>query len=213
MVPAYPPPSSAQGKSTVDVSPDLYPGSASRPAGPYGLGQRVPMLVVSPWSTGGWVCSEVFDHTSIVRFMEQRFGAREPHISPWRRAVCGDLTAAFDFGRAESAIARLPDTSGYRPPDNDRHPDYVPAVPDISVVPQERGLRRARPLPYDLAADARVEDGRLSIAFVNHGEVGGTFYVTSASIAGGPWSYTVEGDPAGAANGECGCPRRAARTN
>jgi phospholipase C len=52
MVPPYPQPSGAQGKSTEDVSPDLYPGSASRPAGPYGLGQRVPMLVVSPWSSG-----------------------------------------------------------------------------------------------------------------------------------------------------------------
>jgi phospholipase C len=151
------------------------------------------MLVVSPWSKGGWVCSQTYDHTSIVQFIERRFHVHEPHISPWRRAVCGDLTAAFDFARTESAIVNLPDTSGYMPPDRDRHPDYVPAVPQNTALPaQEPGLRRSRPLAYDLAADASVERGRLKVAFANRGEVGATFYVTSLSIPGGPWSYTVE---------------------
>ncbi|HEY9028219.1 MAG TPA: phospholipase C, phosphocholine-specific, partial [Burkholderiaceae bacterium] len=59
---------------------------------PIGLGVRVPMTVVSPWSRGGHVCSQVFDHTSVIRFLEKRFGVIEPNISPWRRAVCGDLT-------------------------------------------------------------------------------------------------------------------------
>ena len=68
--------------------------------GPYGLGVRVPLLVVSPWSRGGWVCSETFDHTSLIRFIEARFGVDEPNITPWRRAVCGDLTSAFDFESA-----------------------------------------------------------------------------------------------------------------
>jgi len=193
VVPPYPPSSAAQGASTVDVAPDLFAGSARHGAGAYGLGQRVPMLVVSPWSRGGWVCSEVFDHTSVVRLIERRFGVREPHISPWRRAVCGDLTSAFDFGRTESAVPALPDTSGYVPPDRDRHPDFVPAVPATPVLPpQERGVRSARPLPYDLAADAGIEDGRLTVAFASRGEVGANFHVTSQSLPGGPWTYTVE---------------------
>ncbi|CAM5336097.1 hypothetical protein SRIMM317S_04711 [Streptomyces rimosus subsp. rimosus] len=66
---------------------------------PTGLGIRVPMLVISPWSVGGYACSEVFDHTSIVRFLERWTGVREPNISAWRRTVCGDLTTAFDFSR------------------------------------------------------------------------------------------------------------------
>jgi phospholipase C len=57
----------------------------------------VPLYVLSPWSRGGWVNSQVFDHTSVIRFLEKRFGVAEPNISPWRRAVCGDLTSAFDF--------------------------------------------------------------------------------------------------------------------
>jgi phospholipase C len=146
--------------------------------------------VVSPWSTGGWVCSEVFDHTSIVRLIEQRFGVHEPNISPWRRTVCGDLTAAFDFRKARPAVPALPDTAGYAPPDRDRHPDYVPQPPaDPSLPEQEPGVRAARPLPYDLAADGRATGGELRIDFANRGRAGATFYVTSAPDD--PRSYTV----------------------
>ena len=64
---------------------------------PWGLGPRVPLYVISPWSRGGWVNSQVFDHTSVGQFLEKRFGITIPAISPWHRAVCGDLTSAFDF--------------------------------------------------------------------------------------------------------------------
>ncbi|MDQ1655717.1 MAG: phospholipase [Cryptosporangiaceae bacterium] len=92
VVPPYPPSSAAQGGSTVDLAGELLAADGKHVAGPYGLGQRVPMLVLSPWSTGGWVCSEVFDHTSIVRFIEQRFGVHEPNISPWRRTPTSSRT-------------------------------------------------------------------------------------------------------------------------
>ena len=58
----------------------------------------------------------LFDHTSIIRFMEKRFGVGEPNISPWRRAICGDLTSAFDFSRRDSKPASLPGTDAYEPP-------------------------------------------------------------------------------------------------
>src|SRR5690606_32500157 len=64
---------------------------------PYGPGPRVPMYVISPWSRGGWVNSQTFDHTSVLRFLEARFGVKEENISPYRYAVCGDLTSAFNF--------------------------------------------------------------------------------------------------------------------
>ena len=63
-----------------------------------GLGFRTPTTIVSPWTAGGFVCSEVFDHTSLIRFIEARFGVPEPNISAWRRQTCGDLTSAFRFG-------------------------------------------------------------------------------------------------------------------
>ena len=95
------------------------------------------MIVVSPWSKGGWVCSQVFDHTSMIRFIEQRFGvARSRTSPPWRRAVCGDLTSAFDFATRTDVAAGLPDhgrlrAAGRRP----RHPDYVPVPPAVQAMP------------------------------------------------------------------------------
>jgi phospholipase C len=194
IVPPYPPSSGAHGKSTVDVAGDLWPGgSLGAVAGPYGLGARVPMMVVSPWSKGGWVCSEVFDHTSIIRFLEQRFGVHEPNISPWRRAICGDLTSAFDFARTDGDFPTLPDTSGYTLPHGTPASTWVPPVPSNPTMPtQEQGLRAARPLPYDLAADATLRGGGLTIAFASHGKLGASFYVTSMSNSSGPWTYAVE---------------------
>jgi phospholipase C len=65
---------------------------------PVGLGFRVPCLVISPWSRGGYVCSDIFDHTSTLRLLETRFGVEVPNLSKWRRATTGDLTTAFSFG-------------------------------------------------------------------------------------------------------------------
>lgn len=68
---------------------------------PIGLGYRVPMIIASPWTRGGWVNSEVFDHTSSLRFLEKfvekKFGKKifDDNISAWRRTICGDMTSAF----------------------------------------------------------------------------------------------------------------------
>ncbi|MEY9967221.1 phospholipase C [Streptacidiphilus sp. MAP12-16] len=197
VVPPFAPSSPAQGGSTVDVTGEILnpPASSGFAAGPYGLGQRVPMIVVSPWSKGGYTCSQVFDHTSIIQFIEKRFGVHEPNISPWRRAVTGDLTAAFDFSRSDPKVPALPGVTGYFPPDRDRHPDFVPTPPANPALPkQEPGLRPARPLPYDLSADARTDTaaGSLTIDFASHARVGANFYVTSSTHPAGPWTYTVE---------------------
>ena len=78
--------------------------------GPIGLGFRVPMLVLSPFSVGGLVCSDIFDHTSTLRFIETRFGVPVPNLSAWRRAATGDLTSAIDFaggGRSADGLGAL----------------------------------------------------------------------------------------------------------
>ncbi|MGW1199917.1 phosphocholine-specific phospholipase C [Streptomyces sp. NPDC002536] len=120
---------------------------------PVGLGIRVPMLVVSPWSLGGYACSEVFDHTSITRFLERWLGVHEPNISAWRRTVCGDLTGAFDFTRGR----RLPavHAPGAVPPFTGR---WNPEPPARQRMPrQEPGSRPARPLPYRPDADGAFD--------------------------------------------------------
>ncbi len=199
LVPPTPPRSLLDGKSTVSTINEIYPGNGgSYASGPYGLGSRVPMIVVSPWSKGGWVCSEVFDHTSLIRFIERRFASNnpaliEPNITPWRRVVCGDLTSAFDFKTPNAARPSLPKTAGYAPPDRQRHPDFLLKPPPNQKMPQqEDGLRHARALPYDLQANGTANFGgdSFEIAFANAGNAGACFHVRSGTQ--GPWTFTVE---------------------
>ncbi|MCJ0874232.1 phosphocholine-specific phospholipase C [Streptomyces sp. AP-93] len=194
VVPPYAPASAAQGLSTTPTALDVFPGKAGYAAGPYGLGPRVPMLVVSPWSTGGYACSETFDHTSVIRFMEQRFGVHEPNISPWRRAVCGDLTA-FDFARKDTAPAPLPETDGWFPPDRERHPDFRATPPAQGTMPrQEKGVRPTRALKYAPYVDgaALVAEGRFRLTFSGGPQLGAQFYVTSGNRTDAPSTYTTE---------------------
>ncbi|WP_251106437.1 alkaline phosphatase family protein [Alloacidobacterium dinghuense] len=79
-------------------------------AGPIGLGFRVPMLIISPFSRGGLVSSDLFDHTSVLRFLETLFGVEVPNLSAWRRATVGDLTSALNFKKTDQSIPNLPST-------------------------------------------------------------------------------------------------------
>ncbi len=79
---------------------------------PIGAGFRVPCIIVSPWTAGGWVCSDKFDHTSVLQFLEKFTGVKEPNITQWRRDTFGDLTSTFRFGDRASRGPVLPDTSG-----------------------------------------------------------------------------------------------------
>src|ERR1700691_1193902 len=79
---------------------------------PIGGGFRVPCIIVSPWTTGGYVCSQNFDHTSVLRFLEEFTGVREPNISEWRRSTFGSLSSALRFQNAFAGPPLLPDTSG-----------------------------------------------------------------------------------------------------
>jgi phospholipase C len=92
-----PPPVAPPGtpREWITVQPAV--GDAGGIKGPIGLGFRVPMLAISPFSVGGLVSSDVFDHTSTLRFIERRFGVPVPNLSAWRRSVTGDLTTAINF--------------------------------------------------------------------------------------------------------------------
>ncbi|WP_084581413.1 phosphocholine-specific phospholipase C [Sphingomonas azotifigens] len=134
---------------------------------PYGLGPRVPCYVVSPWSRGGWVNSQVFDHTSVIRLLEQRFGVQEPNISAWRRAVCGDLTTAFDFRRPNKPAApALPDPRPLAARAAALPSQPEPSAPDAAgqAPAQEPGIRRARALPYALDVhEAALDAQRIAL--------------------------------------------------
>jgi phospholipase C len=119
------------------------PSQAGGIAGPIGLGFRVPTFVISPWSRGGWVASETFDHTSVLRFLEARFGVHEPNISAWRRQTVGDLTSTLRFPRRDVPFPKLPDPAPLLAQQKQEVVTLpAPSVPTTQSVPhQEPGSR------------------------------------------------------------------------
>ncbi|WP_035606578.1 phospholipase C, phosphocholine-specific [Haloferula sp. BvORR071] len=156
---------------------------------PVGLGYRVPMVIASPWTRGGHVCSQVFDHTSVLQFLEvflsHKTGkqVQEPNIAPWRRMVCGDLTSAFRRHDGERDSHPLPverdlfvesiHRARYmEPPASFRALDEreVLSIRDnplhSALLPrQEPGTRPSCALPYELHADTCLRDGSIEITF------------------------------------------------
>ena len=169
---------------------------------PYGLGPRVPMVVISPWSKGGWVNSQVFDHTSVLRFIEKRFGVVESNISAWRRAVCGDLISAFNFADPDDNefFSQLPATLELANRARALPGRTAPTVPAVTALPmQTDGVRPARALPYSLQVTASIqrESGellpRMRLNFTNLGSQGAVLHVYDRRRLGElPRRYTVE---------------------
>jgi len=166
----------------VELADDLKrtnPGHAR--GGPIGLGYRVPMIIASPWSRGGVVCSQVFDHTSVLQLLEKwlthKTGRKiiEPNISTWRRTVCGDLSSTFGlsgdrkdspaFPPRDEFIAQIERARSKKLPD-DFAPLTAEQVKMIRDTPtknssrQESGLRRSAALPYELDVRGALNDAR-----------------------------------------------------
>ncbi len=153
-----------------------------------GLGYRVPLVIASPWSRGGAVCSEVFDHTSILQFMEKFLSHKtgkkieETNISAWRRTVCGDLTSVFKPYNGEKI--KLPivlaketfyegihkaqfkkDPSGYKPLTEEQIRQVNKKPLSVTLMPrQEKGTRSSCALPYQLYADGMINADKKTFA-------------------------------------------------
>src|ERR1700751_3321753 len=110
VAPVTAPPGTPGEFVTAPAVPDPTVIGSPAITGPIGLGFRVPMLIISPFSRGGFVSSDLFDHTSVLRFLETRFGAEVPNLSAWRRAAGGDLTSALNFKKPDLSIPNLPST-------------------------------------------------------------------------------------------------------
>jgi len=149
---------------------------------PIGLGFRVPMLIASPWSRGGAVCSEVFDHTSTLQFLEgfvnKKFGkkVKSSNISEWRRTICGDLTSAFSpyNGKPLEQIPFLDRNKNIETIFNAKFKeepssfkklskeeiDKIIAQPSLITL-QEKGIRSSCALPYELYSNGVLaKDGK-----------------------------------------------------
>ncbi|MGA5132220.1 phosphocholine-specific phospholipase C [Streptomyces olivoreticuli] len=115
---------------------------------PIGGGFRVPCLIVSPWTVGGWAAGEAFDHTSCLRFLERVTGVKEPNISAWRRRAFGDLTSAFGFEQPRAKPPALPHDTAKQLAQAKWDVTHLPKpkLPDSHQTPpqQEKGSRPRR---------------------------------------------------------------------
>lgn len=157
---------------------------------PIGLGFRVPMIIASPWSRGGKVCSQVFDHTSTLQFLEEFLNKKfnrnikEANLSEWRRTVCGNLTSAFTLYEKDKKenlpfISRDPflekiynakfksDPTNYKKLSDEEiaQINYDPFSSDL-MPQQEKGIRASNPLPYELYVDGKVSDDKNSFEII-----------------------------------------------
>jgi phospholipase C len=165
---------------------------------PIGLGFRVPLVIASPWSRGGMVCSEVFDHTSSLRFLETFLQHKtnkkiaETNISAWRRTVCGDLTNAFspfkdiskdklDFLQKDIFIESIHQAKFKSVPNDYKQltaADIQQAQQHLhasGLLPlQEKGTKPACALPYELYVDGKLKDKNFEVIFQAKNNVFGT---------------------------------------
>lgn len=189
---------------------------------PIGLGYRVPMVVASPWSRGGWVNSQVFDHTSGLQFLETflskkiRKPINEANISDWRRTVCGDLTSVFRPYNGEKitypvSLNRNKTIQSIHQAKNKPLPgNFKPLSADeislvnnqparLSTFPkQEKGTRHSCALPYALHADGALTANKnaFKIVFKAGPGMGAPFnvYAPGQNKESGarPWSFAVK---------------------
>ncbi|MGI9583930.1 phosphocholine-specific phospholipase C [Chryseobacterium sp. RRHN12] len=155
-----------EGAEYVDRSQEYMSDSSlknyEKIEGTVGLGYRVPMIIASPWTKGGFVNSEVSDHTSVLQFLEKfimkKFNknVHVENISDWRRAVCGDLTSAFNSSSVKAPRMDYLNQKDYAKTINAAKNKPVPNLKWYSenelnenlLDIQERGLKPSNPLPY-----------------------------------------------------------------
>jgi len=149
---------------------------------PIGMGTRVPMIICSPWTRGGWVDSNTYDHTSMNRFLQAWTGAPLVNVTAWRNLVSGDLTAAFDFANPDFSVPTLPDTVPLINQSDAAQslPAVKPPATGSQVAPvQEAGTRPHRPTRHMPHADVSVNRGTgvVTATMSNTGSLGVSLFV------------------------------------
>ncbi|MET3537329.1 phosphocholine-specific phospholipase C [Chryseobacterium limigenitum] len=143
--------------------------------GTVGLGYRVPMIIASPWTKGGFVNSEVSDHTSVLQFLEKFIQKKYKkdvtidNISDWRRAICGDLTSAFNSSNVKAPQMDYLNQKDYTKTINAAKNKPVPNLKwysenelnDNLLDIQEKGTKPSNPLPYDYHVN--LERGKIKM--------------------------------------------------
>ena len=165
-----------------------------------GFGLRVPLILVSPWTRGGWVAKETFDHTSTIQLMEKwttSLGkpAISAEISAWRRSISGDLTSAIDFTSFDNSLPALPAPAGLLAAvEADAALPLPPEpAPGQQTVPVQsvRGPLKLRPAPYQQHATIGVDRaaGTVTATMTNTAAKAASMQVLPGNALAAPFSY------------------------
>ena len=148
---------------------------------PIGPGTRVPMIICSPWTRGGFVDSNVYDHTSMLQFLATWTGVQPANVTSWRASVTGDLTPAFDFEHPDFSIpANIPTLAEtWANAQLTGGSTATPAEGDQKMPTQEPGTRPHRPSVHQPHADVTVNrtTSQVTAALTNTGKVGVSFAI------------------------------------
>jgi phospholipase C len=158
------------------------PGNSSQTlgiTGPLGLGMRVPCLIISPFSRGGHIATETFDHTSQLQLIAARFGVEVPNVSTWRRKTVGNLSSAMFQSSPSTKVPKLPATAIYMPnsgscaaPSQDTESGGAsPSVPTKQTMPVQGGGSQPASKYYPTTAEQQAipDDHRTSLQFRSPG--------------------------------------------
>ncbi len=163
---------------------------------PIGPGTRVPMLICSPWTRGGYVDSNVYDHTSMLRFLAAWTGVQPVNVTSWRESVTGDLTSAFDFQHPDFSIpGNIPTLEQTWKLTRLKGGSTTPPAEGHQKMPaQEPGTRPHRPTDHQPFADVTVDrsTSQVTAALTNTGKVGVSFAIYPDDfLAAAPTPVTV----------------------
>lgn len=214
-------PTTGAVSKSLDTKAEFITKDQSERESSIGLGFRVPMVIVSPWTRGGYVNSQVFDHTSSIQFLEHflshKTGKRihEDNLTSWRRSLCGNLTSVFRPYHGEkiplpNTVERIPffesihQAKFAKLPDNFKKLDPA-AIAEVLKDPreskhlptQEKGIKPANAIPYEIYAHGGLDNEKKQFKISFH--AGNDFFGKASKGAGlnvygveKNWSFTVD---------------------
>ncbi len=209
-------PASGKVSEGIDTSIEHVQADVDTP-GSIGLGYRVPLVIASPWSRGGFVNSQVFDHTSTLQFLEsflnKKFGKniKEENITDWRRTVCGDLTSVFRPDKGEKInvlpfLAKDPFIESIHKAKFKNVPSNFKKLTSAEIeqinnrghespyMPkQEKGTKPSCALPYELYAEGKLSDDKKTFDI----EMKAGKEIFKERSSGSPFNIYVQGNEYG----------------
>jgi phospholipase C len=171
-----PPPTAPKGTAGEWLTAKTISSETDGIRGPLGLGVRVPCLAISPFARGGNIAGHVFDHTSQLHLLKERWGVPVPNVSEWRRHHVGDLSLMLFRNQPDASMPALPTVK--TPPaklsGNCASSDYElggagPKIPTKQRMPTQHGTTEPPPRKHKTGKHAAGGPDVVPVDHANRG--------------------------------------------